>query len=72
MHEFIITGEYIQLIQLLKASGLCGTGGHAKMVVEEGEVKVNGEDESRKRRKLVDGDIVYLDGQEIRIKAQQT
>jgi len=68
MSEFIIKGEYIELIKLLKASGACGTGGHAKMMVEEGEVNVNGEVESRKRRKLVAGDLVEVDGQEITIK----
>ena len=59
--EFKIEGEYIELIQLLKALGVAATGGHAKHIVEEGEVIRNGEVENRKRAKLVPGDIVELD-----------
>jgi ribosome-associated protein len=59
--EFKIEGEYIELIQLLKALGIAATGGHAKFIVEEGEVIRNGEVETRKRAKLVPGDIVELD-----------
>ena len=59
--EFKIEGEYIELIQLLKALGVAATGGHAKHIVEEGEVIRNGEVETRKRAKLVPGDIVELD-----------
>jgi ribosome-associated protein len=59
--EFKIEGEYIELIQLLKALGVAATGGHAKFIVEEGEVIRNGEVETRKRAKLIPGDIVELD-----------
>jgi ribosome-associated protein len=59
--EFKIEGEYIELIQLLKALGVAATGGHAKHIVDEGEVIRNGEVETRKRAKLVPGDIVELD-----------
>ena len=51
------------LLQLLKATGLCATGGEAKWAVEEERVQVNGEVEFRKRRKLRAGDVVELDGQ---------
>jgi ribosome-associated protein len=60
--EFKITGEYIELIQLLKAIGLAQTGGHAKMIVEEEMVKRNGELETRKRAKLVAGDRIEVQG----------
>lgn len=60
--DFKITGEYIELIQLLKAIGLAQTGGHAKMIVEEEMVKRNGEVETRKRAKLVVGDKVEVKG----------
>jgi ribosome-associated protein len=59
--DFKIEGEYIELIQLLKALGVAATGGHAKHIVEEGEVIRNGEVETRKRAKLVPGDIIELD-----------
>jgi ribosome-associated protein len=58
--KFEIEGEYIELIQLLKALNIAETGGQAKMMVDEGEVKLNGETESRKRAKLRKGDIVVV------------
>ena len=59
--------EYIELIKLLKFKQIAQTGGHAKMMVEEGLVKVNGEQEFRKRKKLRPGDIVELEGISIEI-----
>ncbi|HCZ08445.1 MAG TPA: RNA-binding protein [Flavobacteriales bacterium] len=61
--EFSLRTPYIDLLQLLKATGLCATGGEAKWAVDEGRVTVNGEPESRRRRKLVTGDQVVVDGQ---------
>tara|TARA_R110001592_G_scaffold237306_14_gene496503 strand:- start:57760 stop:57981 length:222 start_codon:yes stop_codon:yes gene_type:complete len=60
--------EYIDLISLLKLKQIAQSGGDAKMLVSEGMVKVNDEDESRKRRKLRSGDVVTLDGIRIEIK----
>lgn len=57
---FKIEGEYIELIQLLKAIGLANTGGHAKMIVEQEMVIRNGEIETRKRAKLISGDIIEI------------
>lgn len=65
--EFKLNGEYIHLIQLLKALSLVGTGGHAKMVVEDGLVKYNGEIDYRKRLKVKQGDIVEFEGNEITV-----
>ena len=61
MEEFKITGDYIELIQLLKAMGIAETGGHAKMIVDDGVVIRNGEVELRKRAKLVPGDKIELE-----------
>jgi len=61
--EFALRTPYIDLLQLLKATGLCATGGEAKWAVDEGRVTVNGEPESRRRRKLNLGDEVVMDGQ---------
>ena len=55
---FPIHTEYIDLLQFLKATGIAATGGEAKMLVDEGFIRVNGEDESRRRRKLRPGDLV--------------
>ncbi len=64
--EFIINGEFIELLGLLKATGIAQTGGHAKMIVEDEEVFRNGELETRKRAKLVAGDVIEVGG-EVRI-----
>lgn len=53
--KFELTKDYIELIKLLKLLGIAPTGGQAKIMVEEGLVKVDGETESRKRRKLKTG-----------------
>jgi len=58
--KFTIEGEHIELIQLLKAIGLAQTGGHAKMIVNEALVNRNGEIETRKRAKLISGDIIEV------------
>ena len=57
---FPIHTEYIDLLQFLKATGIAATGGEAKMLVDEGVIQVNGEDESRRRRKLRPGDRVDI------------
>lgn len=58
--DFKIEGDYIELIQLLKATGIAQTGGHAKFIVEDGEVIRNGEVEKRKRAKLIPGDEIRV------------
>ena len=61
--DFALRTPYIDLLQLLKATGLSATGGEAKWAVDEGRITVNGAAESRRRRKLVVGDEVVMDGQ---------
>jgi len=61
------TAEYIELIKLLKFKQIAESGGHAKMMVEEGLVNVNGTQEFRKRNKLRVGDLVELEGISIEI-----
>lgn len=65
---FQLRGEYIELIQLLKAAGLCGTGGEAKIAVAEGLVTVDGKTETRKRCKLTRGQRVEYNGHTIEIQ----
>ncbi len=59
---FKIKGEYIELLKLLKATGLCSTGGMAKIVTDEGMVKVDNQTEFRKRCKLRNGQTVEFEG----------
>lgn len=68
--QFAIRGEYIQLDQVLKATGLCTTGGAAHVAVEHGEVKVDGQLESRKRAKLRPGQKVEYKGETIELTAE--
>ena len=60
--------EYIKLGQALKASGLVGSGVDAKNVILDGLVTVNDEVETRRGRKLYDGDTVSYDGETVRIE----
>jgi ribosome-associated protein len=65
MIEFKLNGDFIPLIQLLKATGLVETGGEAQMVVTEGEVMYNGQVDYRKRLKVKKGDVVEFRSQKI-------
>lgn len=65
--EFEIKGEYIELIKLLKLVNWVESGGEAKLVVEEGLVSVNGEQEFRKRKKLYHNDTIEFEGNQIKI-----
>ena len=60
--------EYIELIRLLKLLHIAESGGHAKIMVEEGEVKLNGGVEYRKRAKLRQGDLIETSEMEILIE----
>ena len=61
----------IHLDQFLKLTGLVGTGGQAKVVIQAGEVLVNGEVETRRRRQLKAGDIVVWDGEEFEVAPEE-
>ena len=66
--EYALRGtEYIELIKLLKILQIAESGGQAKLMVEDGEVKRNGEVELRKRAKLRAGDVVEIFGEQIKI-----
>ena len=60
--------EYIKLGQALKAANLVEDGVEAKYAIQDGEVKVNQESETRRGRKLYDGDVISYNGEEIRIE----
>ncbi len=67
MIEFKLNGEYIHLIQLLKATNLVTTGGEAQIVVDQGEVSYNGEVDYRRRLKVKQGDVVEFNGNKITV-----
>lgn len=60
--------EFIKLGQALKAAGFVESGVEAKEVIQDGLVSVNGEIDTRRGRKLYDGDVVVFDGEEIKIE----
>jgi ribosome-associated protein len=67
MRDIEIRGDMIRLGQLLKASGLAGSGAEAKTVIAEGRVTVNGEPETRRGRQLHRGDVVAVGDETVRL-----
>ncbi len=65
--EHQLKGEFIELIKLLKFTGIASTGGEAKVLVDQGEVKVNGQLENRKRYKVRKGDKIEARGEVITV-----
>lgn len=69
--EVAVRGEYVELCDLLKFENLTQSGGEAKVAIAEGLVSVNGEPETRKRKKLRPGDTVAFKGQTLRLVGGQ-
>ena len=67
METIKLRDEYIKLGQALKAAGLVSSGVDAKMVIQDGQVTVNGQTELQRGKKLYDGDIVTFQGQQVKI-----
>jgi ribosome-associated protein len=65
--EFKLSGDFIELDNLLKASGIAQSGAEAKLLILAQKVLVNGAPETRVRRKLHAGDRVLFETQEVRI-----
>ena len=68
MREFEISDEPIELYKILKFENMVNSGGEAKYVISQGQVMVNGEVETRKRKKIFSGDIVEFQAEKVRIK----
>lgn len=68
MTDFEINDEPIELYKLLKFAGIADSGGEAKAIVAEGQVRLNGEVETQKRKKIVSGDIVEYGGETIKVR----
>ena len=67
MKEISIGTENIELGKFLKYGGLAQSGGQAKMWIEQGLVTVNGQPETRRRKKLVPGDTVTCEGKSMKV-----
>jgi ribosome-associated protein len=67
MLEVTIRGEMIRLGQLLKLAGMIDSGAEGKAILSGGQVLVNGERETRRGRQLVPGDVIAVEGQELRL-----
>lgn len=65
---FAIWGEFITLGQLVKALNLVGSGAEVKMLLADGGIQVNGEEENRRGRKIRPGDtVIWADGTKVEI-----
>ena len=67
MQEIKVRDEFIKLGQALKAADLVSSGVEAKIVVQDGQVEVNGEVDTRRGRKLVPRDVITFDGKSVKI-----
>lgn len=68
MREIEVSKEPVELYKILKFEGIVSSGGEAKSVIADGQVLVNGEVETRKRKKIVSGDVVEFNNEKIRIR----
>jgi ribosome-associated protein len=71
MKEVLITKEPVELYKLLKFESMVSSGGEAKHVIAEGLVTVNGIVETRKRKKIISGDIIEFNEEKIQAKFSQ-
>lgn len=71
MREVIVTKEPVELYKILKFEGMVGSGGEAKAVIAEGQVRVNGLVEIQKRKKIVSGDTIEFGTEKIRVMLNQ-
>ena len=70
IEEVVINTEFIKLDQLLKWANFTGSGVEAKMFILKGEVKVNDAVETRRGKKIYDGDVVEFAGEKVVVRAK--
>ena len=70
MEKIVIKDKYIKLGQALKLAGFVESGVEAKIVVQDGLVKVNGEVDTRRGKKLVPGDVVEFENREFEVTSE--
>ena len=69
METIQIRDEFIKLGQALKLAGMVASGVEAKILIQDGMVKVNGEVEERRGRKLYKGDVFEMEGNEVKVES---
>ena len=69
MQEILINREFVELFKILKFESLASSGGEAKILIADVKVEVNGEVETRKRRKIIAGDVIKVFDDEYRVVA---
>ena len=67
MRDVTLNKEPVELHKILKFEGMVPSGGVAKLAIDSGDVLVNGEVETRKRKKIYAGDIIEFNGETIRL-----
>ena len=67
MEKVIIRDDFIKLGQAMKLAGMVGSGGDAKMLIQDGQVEVNGEVEYQRGKKLHEGDVITFNGESVQI-----
>lgn len=70
LKEVFITTEFIRLDAALKLASVVGTGGQAKMLIEDEQIKVNGKVCTQRGKKLRDGDVFSFEGQHFVVKKE--
>ena len=68
MQVIEIQKEPVELYKILKFEGMTSTGGEAKLLIGDGQVTVNGETETRRRRKMMNGDVIGFRGDEFHLQ----
>ena len=68
MRDVEITREPVELYKILKFEGLVSSGGEAKLLIGDGQVTVNGEIETRRRKKMVNGDVIEFRGEKLQLR----
>lgn len=67
MEQIKLNEDYIKLGQALKAAGLVSSGVEAKIVIQDGLVRIDGEIDTRRGKKLYGGEVIEFDGQSVKI-----
>ena len=67
MEKVIIRDDFIKLGQAMKLAGIVGSGVDAKMLIQDGQVEVNGEVEYQRGKKLHEGDVITFNGESVQI-----